>query len=599
MGIQKLLEEPITFLGATVISVNTNVGFGGSESTMNLELVEDCDKGQVFLPKVDDNYSVGRPVTIEIGDFFFGGFLTNWKESLGSNGYTISCTVTDPRSILDNVTVVTDSYVGDPILSSNYVNAYAYWEGDIFKTNSCDGFGTGQVAERGMPYLKVMEALQNIDPVAMTSTAFPYRINWSTFIGSPSFSTLPTTINGAPVLIPDYTFDNSFIPDYFRVTGPSTTVLQLLQSVCDLLGLEFYCYLTNNWLINIGYVDLKVPNNTSFEWIKTQFGGKATDISYGQEIRNEKTKNLVIGENQHYMSITKEFDHFFGEDKYGALRFPVVPFTRNACGFWINKRIDELRMQMNLQFPSSGPYWISELDIRSAMAGFNEWKDRVLNPNVLFNDNPRTLNYQIQALFGDDGQIPGFVGTTVDIFNSAAAANNAAADNMGRIGTDAAHAVSQKGVRIAANILDRDLNAVHSWVKGLGDTYYGKQFITNLNQKICYNYSIENDPLSQRVFTDTPTTAGAWVDYGVPVLGLNSPDLDGFRGEDNRIQAFLRFDITDPNSNIIDPTEEENKQGLGQVENPEEVVTDLAPVLGNVATPNTSPDDYARIELNE
>jgi hypothetical protein len=175
----------------------------------------------------------------------------------------------------------------------------------------------------------------------------------------------------------------------------------------------------------------------------------------------------------------------------------------------------------------------------------------------------------------------------------------AAADNMGRIGTDAAHAVSQKGVRIAANILDRDLNAVHSWVKGLGDTYYGKQFITNLNQKICYNYSIENDPLSQRVFTDTPTTAGAWVDYGVPVLGLNSPDLDGFRGEDNRIQAFLRFDITDPNSNIIDPTEEENKQGLGQVENPEEVVTDLAPVLGNVATPNTSPDDYARIELNE
>lgn len=594
MVLNKLLEEPILFLGATVISVNTNIGFGSSESTMSLELVEDCDKGQVFLPKVDENYAVGRPVTIEIGDFFFGGFLTNWRESLGANGYTISCTVTDPRSILENVTVVTDSYIGQPVLGNNYVNVYNYWEGSLLTSDDCSAFGTGHISERGMPYLKVMEALVNIDPVALTSTGFPYRINWSTIIGSPTFSPLPANINGVPILIPEYTFNNDYIPEYYRVNGPSTSVLQLLQEACDLLGLDFYCYLTNNWLINIGYVDLKQPI-TSFEWIKTAFGGKATDISYGQEIKNEKTKNLIIGEKKHYMSVTKDFDHFFGEDRYAQYSYPVVPFARNECGFWINKKIDGLNIQMNLPFPSNGPFWISEMDIRSAMAGFAQWKDRALNPNVKYNNNARTLNWQIQEHFGDDAKQPSYLGVLKETFNAAAAANNAAAENMGRVAVDAAHAVSRKSTKMSENIRDRDLNAVHSWIKGIGDTYYGKQFITTLNQKVCYNYSIPGDDRTEKVFTDTPTTAGAWVDYGIPVLGLNTPPLDSFRTEDNRLECFLRFDITDPNADVIDPTEQDTRQGLGIEVLPAEIITDREEAMEDIATPFTPPEQYGPV----
>jgi hypothetical protein len=45
----------------------------------------------------------------------------------------------------------------------------------------------------------------------------------------------------------------------------------------------------------------------------------------------------------------------------------------------------------------------------------------------------------------------------------------------------------------------------------------------------------------EKVFTDTPTSAGGWVDYGVPVLGLSEPELSFFREEDNRIGCFALF----------------------------------------------------------
>lgn len=571
--VNKLLEQPIEFLGATVISVTTNIGFGSTESTMSLELIEDCNKGQVFLPKVNDNYAVGRPVSVEFGDFFFGGFLSSWKENLGAGGYTISCTITDPRSILENVTVVTDSYMGSPVVSSNYVNVYNYHEGSILGqingATDCTGFGSSQTYDRGMPYLKIMEALENIDPTALTSTGFPYKINWSTVIGAPSFSIIPPTYNGYALDIPVYQFNNSYIPTYFRIDGPATSILQLLQTICDVLGLEFYCFLTDNYLINIGYIDLKVAP-TSFSWIKNVFGGYATEISYGQEIRNEKTKNVVIGEKKHYMSITDEFDHFFGEDTFldgtgQAALYPVVPFARNECGFWINKKIDSLNIQLDYPFPSVGPFWISEMDIRTAMAGFNLWRDRALSTGILYNDNPRTFNYQLQHLYPNGwGLQKNYVDTVGNFFMAGNAASNAASDNIGKLVVDASHAMSQRGLELSRNIFMNDLESIHSWIQNLGSTYYGKEYITNLDEQICFNYSVVGNVYSEKIYTDSPTGAGAWVDPGVSVLGLVDPDLEVFRQDDRRIGCFIRFDIEEPPLDVLQPDPGLAAQGLGR-----------------------------------
>jgi hypothetical protein len=38
----KIISEPIRFLGATVLSFNSTLGLGSSESTLNVDLIEDC-----------------------------------------------------------------------------------------------------------------------------------------------------------------------------------------------------------------------------------------------------------------------------------------------------------------------------------------------------------------------------------------------------------------------------------------------------------------------------------------------------------------------------------------------------------------------------
>jgi hypothetical protein len=80
-------------------------------------------------------------------------------------------------------------------------------------------------------------------------------------------------------------------------------------------------------------------------------------------------------------------------------------------------------------------------------------------------------------------------------------------------------------------------------VQNLGDTYYGKQYIANINQTICYNRSTDGQNYSQLIFSDIPTNAGGWVDEGTRVLGLTDPALTFFRQEDNRIGAFAEFNI--------------------------------------------------------
>ena len=43
------------------------------------------------------------------------------------------------------------------------------------------------------------------------------------------------------------------------------------------------------------------------------------------------------------------------------------------------------------------------------------------------------------------------------------------------------------------------------------------------------------------MYTDTPTNDGGWVDPGIPVLGLNDPELEFFRTDDGRVEAIALF----------------------------------------------------------
>ena len=509
-----IVTAPIKFLGATVLSFNTSLGLGSAqESSLNVDLIEDCDAGDVFLPAAGDiNYQVGAPVyfstNIDGAGFNFGGVLTNWTVNQSGSGRTFNVKVVDPRQLLENVVVVIDSYLGPPVQGANYYNVYAGYESGVLGGN-CATFGTSGSTERGTPYTKVISKLQEFNPTIKSPTNYEFTINWESF--------------------PQGT------PEYYRLSGPSVTLSQLVQDVCGVLGLEFYCYMTVGvnalaqpiGIINIGTIDLKIPP-TSFGNIIAQFDGKATDLTYGQELRNEVTKALMFGEKQHYLSPVYKFNYYFGEEWDGNNFIPIIPVKFDDCyGFWINKRIQDLNVTLNKPLPGNGPYSISEQDIKAAMASYDAWFGRVTNDQI-----KGKLNEAVRNNYNLDNE------NVMKVFD--AVNNDPDIDDATKFKALADIFGGVNKAKTVADLIQEDLSNIHAFVQNLGTTYYGKQWFTPLNEKICY---YEGEKFKELIFSSEPTNAGGWVDYGTPVLGLNDPDLGSFRETDERISCFAVFSI--------------------------------------------------------
>ena len=137
--------------------------------------------------------------------------------------------------------------------------------------------------------LSVLQALSGLNPTLVSPRGYQFVVDW----------------NSLGFL--------SYIPSYYRIPGPSITALQLVQEACDALGFEFFVYMNRRNIIKFGYVDLRSDPPSIADTI-SQFDGTATQLSYGQELRNDKTKTLLFGENVHYMSASNRFSYFFGEE---------------------------------------------------------------------------------------------------------------------------------------------------------------------------------------------------------------------------------------------------------------------------------------------
>jgi hypothetical protein len=503
-----IVTQPFKFLGATVLSFNTTLGLGSAEeSSLNVDLVEDCEEGDRFLPFYNE-LEVGAPCYFDITGqggtslFKFGGVLTNWTASQGTSGRTFNVKVVDPRQLLENTIVVVDTYAGTPVNGANYFNVYAAYEGNVLQ-GTCDNFGVSESTYGGMPYNKIISKLQELNPTIKSPTEYPYTIDFSTF--------------------------PSETPEYYRIPGPGISILQMLQQVCDTIGLEFYVYLDSNSVIKIGTINLRTPPE-SFQTLIGAFDGIATEISYGEELRNEKTKSLMFGEQQHYLSYVDKFDYFFGEDLINGQMTPVIPYNNNKSGFWIKKKVDQLNATLFKPLPNNGPYTISELDIRTAMSSYDDWVERALEKDSL-----GTLNRAVRLNY------PECERATQKRVDDAIGNNNINPDVRNRRTADRYNNPTRAGAEAQKSEIQQDLEAIHAFVQNLGTTYYGKQWISELNETICY-YQGQN--FQEKIFSSIPTNAGGWAEGSATVIGLTEPELTFFRADDSRINCFTLFNTS-------------------------------------------------------
>jgi hypothetical protein len=126
MPADQIINSPIKFLGCSVVSFSCNLGFNGSPSTLDVQLVEDTgenfqahdtlDYSQTELEliasiKGGSEFLSGNPGSYHLfqnGNFKFGGIITSWRRTHSSSGRLINVQLTDPRAILKDIPVITD-----------------------------------------------------------------------------------------------------------------------------------------------------------------------------------------------------------------------------------------------------------------------------------------------------------------------------------------------------------------------------------------------------------------------------------------------------------------------------------------------------------
>jgi hypothetical protein len=167
------------------------------------------------------------------------------------------------------------------------------------------------------------------------------------------------------------------------------------------------------------------------------------------------------------------------------------------------------------------------------MASEQAWLNRAMSSTV-----PGTFNAAVRANWPT--AVTSVDGGVRDLVQNAGAAMDASVGvNSGRIPVaDMLNKPTRRSVKSNEDIQVEDLQKVWNFVKSLGETYYGKQFIAPLNQYICWYQTDEN---AEKNFSDVPTSAGGWIDPGYSVLNLVEPELSLFKSDDGRVGCFAIF----------------------------------------------------------
>ena len=581
------LDQPIKFLNATVISFSSQLGWGIDSSSLTVELVEDCDNGDVFLGKIHEIIGGAAYFTLApYSPFTFGGIIQSWDVRQGSSGVVFSVKMTDAKQLLSNVNILLDSYALPPNYANNFYNVYAKYE-SLVNFGVCSAFGTANSTELGMNYNNIVKALLAIGG---QDQADPFQ-RFLIFSPTSDSLTIPGTgrfkVNLGLLYnnVTDELAVNRLAGDNLPI-GPITyrfnsnvTLLDLITSICELTGRNFYVSMSQDPdgtnVINIHCLHLIDTFAGNYLTLLNAYNGVSTDLSYGKEMTNTSTRNLFFGENVHYLTQSSyllpyfgTYDNLFpnGANFAGA---PVVPRMNSKnqfldpinqlsnCGFWIYVDITALNNSLSapiidqqivnpstneLVYAAQNFVWISEADLINAAIGQNMWEFRTFSndPGVLM---PGSLSAFLQNMYRE---IKNYIAQNVN--ELVAKANREAANNVNRR-VPLSDSVFNGLVPIGDVFRDqrtvyqiqKDLSAIYSFVKNLYETYYGKQYLAILPERICFNYANPELQSGEIQFSSEPTSEGGWVDYGIPVAGLADPYLSKFRNSSNRIDSFTLF----------------------------------------------------------
>lgn len=584
---------PITqtlFCGCSVKSFSVNAGWNEQASSLVVELVKDeCEGFRVWWDEkldrqtsnnmADPGFTKPEPgcaayfrieedpdgaTEADRGGFEYCGIVEGWTESFDANGNPVySIRITDPRVILENTQVIVGDYPGGTSGVWNMINAYGFVEGlgTACDASEADAIGgvtfdntLGNIAnDRGMNWNDVKCAVHTLTSAVNRGLALSFyedfcRDNRLVYVGpndgeenygilrhddvitEPIFATIPNANLRKQYYFVDLT-EIPFSPDYYRISGPNISLMEIISQVCQDAGCDYYLELlpikTGPLLLKIIKVRVAVRSSQptldildDFVTEKQKEPNSVTAYTKGEEVRNEPTSIYLMGgkKQEPFEANINQILPFWGVDTDGNLIQAQIMsgeyFVRLDCG----------KLNTTLYTPFAQQYnWVSESELRAALSDIDSWKHVVHSMSGDFWSHLNAIN-----------QTP-----TFDIGRIGSVLVGALAGHAMHLGLPDAISIDHK----IDGDESKDLETIYEFVRSFADEYYGKQFLVNA-PFLCLVKDAESDKYR---YSHNPSTDGCWVDDNTTtIIGLthNSVASDFFRDDVGKYQAILRFPLT-------------------------------------------------------
>jgi hypothetical protein len=577
------------FLGCSVRSFSTSLGWDEQVSEITVELVRDPCPALEAKPKtywdaslnkqttiaVDPGfigYDVplsGRPVFFRMGEFEFSGILQDWTETEGTGGYPVyTVKLIDPRSILSGVHLITGDYAGSVGSQFNIFNCYGYLEslgsacpltdinGGTFGSPA-GGFGGANTTGGGMQVSSIVAAfnvLANGVPRVVNQFS-PYgRVLYNGTTGG-SYGSLNEDLNLFGSSFSEYFIDLSELPTtptYYRLPGPSVTLLEFVSQICVDCGYSFYWEMipikNASSLAGSGiakFLKLRTVSRLTqpaFGAIENFVSGVegAISTSVGRETVQEQTASFIIGGpvESIYQAEQNTDVPFDGDplcDEEDNMILPYVGLDANndliiPCldddDLWefdldtadINATLTHVALPATVT--------IKEKELLAVAGGESTWL--AWEGSIYDGGNPTT---DIGAELFGPGKI--FPGGKINV--------NAIIDRAKTGKPMHPHEIANPHDGFMGVVTDieqqNDVRLIYDWLNS-----YAQGFGTKYMVRVPYTCAKRDTDTNLIITSEVPQQDG-WTDYA-SVLGLATDALamELFRNDSGKIEAMVRYD---------------------------------------------------------
>ena len=312
MPADQIINSPIKFLGCSVVSFSCNLGFNGSPSTLDVQLVEDTgenftghgtldyattESALIASIKGGSEFLDGNPGSYHLfqnGNFKFGGIVTSWRRTHSSSGRLINVQLTDPRSILKDIPVITDH---------------------------CPAFNSGITNWDGYNVVTPLNTFANAIAANWTPDGMIWRNILDIRLQQPKYNFYGKSYKIA--------FDDTFtlrIPLNYRVQIQNASVEDFINRVAKDNNIDWYAVCESletdsDKIISvrgISRVNQYALTNDSINNFISSLSDKLSSYEIGRELRSDPTKAIFIGDNKRTLHINTNLSQVYhiGGDGY-------------------------------------------------------------------------------------------------------------------------------------------------------------------------------------------------------------------------------------------------------------------------------------------